>query len=391
MKKILALLFSLVILMSFPVEAFAAEAKTKEQRIQNIINNYEQYYNVKAQYIDGWIVAKVKDCPNDYVGYYLEKKLVVNDDLIVLNKCDDNEKDLKIPSKIGGYNVAVLATSFSAMTAKSLYIPKNIISIVGADFFYTNGDESFMGVSSRIGGQKLEKITVSKDNKYYSSKSGVLYNKKGTELIAYPSARKGEKFTIPETVVDVSYGAFANRNIKYLKTLVVTKNVNRFYLSDLPNSITKIYFENLKLNKKSIKVDEDDYYRQAVPNNVTIYCFKNSGVHKFLKEYKYKNKIKFLAKPKAPKKAVVKSAKWKKGVKLSIKKQNCSYFRVYRYNKSSGKYKYIGYTKSTSFTDKTAKKGKTYKYKVSAVNKKNGLKKAGTKSSVFVVKTKNLK
>ncbi|MCM1285355.1 MAG: hypothetical protein NC213_09320 [Acetobacter sp.] len=389
MKKILALLFSLIIVMTFPFEAFAAEENKKEQKIQKIISVYGDVYDVKAQYIDGWIVAKAKDCENLYYS-----NGIVDNDLVIFSNYDVEEKDLKIPSKIGGYNVAVLA-GFDANTAKSLYIPKNIKLIGTFDLVCGNGVEDLEGSSfSVLYGYSLEKITVSKDNKYYSSKSGVLYNKKGTELLFYPVAKKGKKFTIPETVKKVDSMAFGGHSFKYLRTLVVTPNVKNFNISKIEQNsydnsdiISKIYFKNLKINTNTINLSQ---WENPLSDNTTVYCFKNSDVHKYFKKIGHKN-IKFISKPKAPKKATVKSAKWKNGVKLSIKKQDCSYFRVYRYNSKTKKYDYLGYTKSNSFTDKTAKKGKTYKYKVSAVNKKNCLKKAGSKSAVFTVKTKTLR
>lgn len=65
---------------------------------------------------------------------------------------------------------------------------------------------------------KLEKISVSKTNKYFSSKNGVLYDKKKTVLRAYPMNRSKRRFTFPSSVKEVYYFAFyGNNNLNSVK------------------------------------------------------------------------------------------------------------------------------------------------------------------------------
>ena len=52
-------------------------------------------------------------------------------------------------------------------------------------------------------------ITVASDNPCFSSVDGVLFNKKRTELVQYPSKRKGE-FTIPASVTNIMNRAFSS-------------------------------------------------------------------------------------------------------------------------------------------------------------------------------------
>ena len=70
---------------------------------------------------------------------------------------------------------------------------------------------------------KLKSIEVPKKNKYYSSRGGVLYNKKKTKIIYYPHAKKGTKYTIPDTVTTIGqYAFYCNKN---LKTVVLPKGL----------------------------------------------------------------------------------------------------------------------------------------------------------------------
>ena len=377
MKRFLSVLLALLIITAFPISAIAETDSEIEKRI----GYYEEVDEIyKAYFIDGWFCSTVKDC----ILPTAREKEMNSDDIVIFGKYEITEEELKIPSKIDGHTVSAIV-GFGAGKAKSLYIPKTVKYICDASFFALSPEDAIDMVYPTITGSELQKITVSKDNEYYSSKSGVLYNKDKTVLIRYPSAKEGKEFTVPTSVKTISMCAFGRADIKYLKTITITPNVEYFYLIRFPETVTKIYFKNEKIGKDFSYGPDDRLY---IPSNAVVYCFKNSTVHKEMKAH-YKNlTVKFLAKPKTPSKAVIKSAKWKNGVKLSIKKQTCSYFKVYRYNKKSGKYEYIGYTKSTSFTDKTVKKGRTYKYKVAACNKKNYLKNTGKKSKKFTVKYK---
>lgn len=64
--------------------------------------------------------------------------------------------------------------------------------------------------------ESLEKITVSKDNRHYYSKDGVLYSFSG-QLLIYPANKKGEFFITPEEVNEIYQQAFyKTRNLKKL-------------------------------------------------------------------------------------------------------------------------------------------------------------------------------
>lgn len=63
--------------------------------------------------------------------------------------------------------------------------------------------------------EALESIEVSKANEYYASVDGVLFNQDISEIVWFPSAKKGE-FTMPSTVTTVKENAFRNTQITSL-------------------------------------------------------------------------------------------------------------------------------------------------------------------------------
>ncbi len=69
----------------------------------------------------------------------------------------------------------------------------------------------------------LERVTVAEENTAFMSADGVLYNKEQTSLLFYPSLKKGESFTVPETVQELREGVF--RNAKYLTSVTLPSSV----------------------------------------------------------------------------------------------------------------------------------------------------------------------
>lgn len=58
----------------------------------------------------------------------------------------------------------------------------------------------------------LESIQVDANNKYYSSKDGVLFNKSQTEILSYPVARSNLYYEIPAGVTDIGHDTFRDAN-----------------------------------------------------------------------------------------------------------------------------------------------------------------------------------
>ena len=75
----------------------------------------------------------------------------------------------------------------------SITIPNSVESI---------GSKAFYGCSG------LTEINVSSNNANYTSENGVLFNKDKTTIICYPARKSDTAFTIPNSVTNISDGAF---------------------------------------------------------------------------------------------------------------------------------------------------------------------------------------
>lgn len=81
--------------------------------------------------------------------------------------------------------------------------------------------------------KKLESIIVNEENPYFSDINGILFNKDQTELISCPRNFQATEYTVPESVLSISGGAFGD-------------NANLISI-DLPYNVQKIgsaAFEN---------------------------------------------------------------------------------------------------------------------------------------------------
>lgn len=74
---------------------------------------------------------------------------------------------------------------------------------------------------------KLEAITVSPGNEYYSSAGGVLYDVSGLYLYVYPGGKADESFAVPNAVKTIGPAAFYDN--EYLRSLFVGRNVTAIY------------------------------------------------------------------------------------------------------------------------------------------------------------------
>lgn len=76
-------------------------------------------------------------------------------------------------------------------------------------------------------------IVISESNPYFSTQDGILYNKNKTKLIYYPLAKEGSSFTLPESVVELAYGAFYRNinleSIENISQITTLKSMKTFY------------------------------------------------------------------------------------------------------------------------------------------------------------------
>ena len=144
--------------------------------------------------------------PQDYVisasaaeeyteGTYDVLKYKNYGDYIEISDCDEAADEVVIPSEIDGVPVTSIGDeAFQECTRlTSITIPDSVISI---------------GISAFKGCLNLTEILVDKNNQYYVSINGVLFNKDKTEFYAYPKMKTEKKYCIPDSVTSIADGAF---------------------------------------------------------------------------------------------------------------------------------------------------------------------------------------
>ena len=100
-----------------------------------------------------------------------------------------------------------------------------------------------------LGSEALTKFAVNKDNKNFSVKDGVLYNKKKTILVFYPCTKSGASYTVLKGTTKISSRAFENASkiteVKLPSTLTeiasrAFSNAYKLKTASLPSKLVKI-------------------------------------------------------------------------------------------------------------------------------------------------------
>ena len=73
--------------------------------------------------------------------------------------------------------------------------------------------------------KRFKKITVAKDNPYYTDIDGVLFTKDLKRLICYPCGKTGQTYVVPDTVEIIDECAFADNT--YLRKVVLPSSLRR--------------------------------------------------------------------------------------------------------------------------------------------------------------------
>ena len=194
----------------------------------------------------------------------------------------------------------------NCLSLTSITIPESVTSIEIAafsgcssltnitipDLVDTIGDHAFYNC--------LTSITVSENNKYFSSLNGVLFNKDKTELITYPNGNERTEYTIPDSVTSIIEGAFA-----YCSNLITVKipdsvtdiTDKTFYVCSsltsvtIPDSVTHIGYNAFKYckNLTSIIIKnpncEISNGKNTIWETATIYGYENSTAQTYAEKY----------------------------------------------------------------------------------------------------------
>lgn len=141
--------------------------------------------------------------------------------------------------------------AFRDMNITAITIPASVTSIGYAPFIFN---------------EYLESITVDKDNQYYCSVDGVLFNKDMTEIIQVPMALTGS-YTVPDSVTKIGSGAFTANNLDEIIVPETVKTVvgGNYNYSKAPNMIFKGAPEEIGYNCLS---HGSIYFMGGAPKNV---------------------------------------------------------------------------------------------------------------------------
>lgn len=188
----------------------------------------------------------------------------VNNNEAVLVSCKTPALDvIDVPEFIDGYPVTTIAEDVFSQcyNAVEINIPYSVKTISeGAFRMCTN----------------LEHIGVATENTHYKSSDGVLYSFDGVSIIAYPSNKSGDTYTIAESV-------------KYMGTACFNNCVNLESIV-LPSNISVIGYSafNGCINLKNLTVNNNIQLSQTMFENCNlekIYGYENSQAEEFASMY----------------------------------------------------------------------------------------------------------
>ncbi len=176
---------------------------------------------------------------------------------------------VKIPSKIGGYNVvAISAIAFAGNNKISaIEIPQGVTTIGEKAFF--NCDELVsvsvpasvvsIGKSAFADCAKLTAVSVDEANMNFSSDAeGALFNEAKTEIIYYPTGKTNAEYEIPAGVVTVGENAFCGN--KYLEKITLPKEVRTIKTSAFEGctEITDVIFGGTETKWNKVVIMENN-------------------------------------------------------------------------------------------------------------------------------------
>ena len=191
----------------------------------------------------------IKDTYLDECGLFGDSYAVT-----IVKEADKEISTAAILSEWDGETVQAIDQSafYNCRKLTSVTIPDTVLAI-GDNAFSASGlveiaipaSVSYMGSRVFDGCRSLTKIEVAAGNPSFCSVDGVLFTKDMKTLIAYPAAKPGTSYTIPDTVTTISAQAFGSS--KYLTSITI------------PSSVASI--ENSAFN--GFEAGMDEYYSVA--------------------------------------------------------------------------------------------------------------------------------
>lgn len=207
--------------------------------------------DIKVEIIDRSQVEKIVDT-SDY-------SFLSNSGKVTITEYNGTDTNIEIPAFFTGAKLTEIGKGsfIHCDTIESIKIPYGT-EIIGSYAFektYSLKNISIPSSVTSIGERvfydtpSLMEIIVDSDNENYVSVDGVLYNKDKTVLIAYPSGKTESSFTVPDTVTQISTGAFSgavnltevilSKNLKVIGEKSF-ENCSGLLEIEIPSSVSKI-------------------------------------------------------------------------------------------------------------------------------------------------------
>ncbi len=310
------------------------------------------------------------------------------------------DETVVIPDEIDGKSVTVIGEkSFEGSAITSVVIPLGIKEI-GSEAFkeceniteiHIPASVEKMGRTPFKRASGLAKITVDENNEYFTSKNGVLYNKDMTTLLSYPAEKTAKTFNIPASVERLEEHSIDGND--YLSKVKIGKNVNvigSYCFFDCMNlkSLTipatvEFIGEDASIGRYDAgRAETGDLINPSVPGFV-LYAYRSTPGE----EYCGIDGVDYKLIPGTVKN--LKATKTDKTVTLKWNKLNgATGYKVYIFNKKTGKYRALAVTSKTTYTVKNLKGGTDYKFAVKAYTDYDGEKLWATSFESISLSTK---
>lgn len=231
-----------------------------------------------------------KNLSHEYFTYQIEGSYAV------ITGYTGIDADVIVPAKIDEYQVLIVGeyTFYKNQYVKNVVVPEGIKEI-GKYAFCKTGLETIQLPSSLlviydcafaetqlkkieisgkiqyIGGgvfsdsKQLEEIKIKKPNETsFYDLEGVLYN--GMYLRAYPAAKSGAAFEIPNGVLSIHPNTF--HNLKYLTEIIVPETVANIYLGAF--SYTDHPVNIILKHDKATNISAEAFYHLALGSTITV-------------------------------------------------------------------------------------------------------------------------
>ncbi len=250
-------------------------------------NRYSRrnYYDYNGNFIEGCTALKQIITPEDFLyfqdGFWFYYDYAGLRKTIIGNVGGEPGETYTVPDDVVKMNKDVIGS-----TVRELIVPDSAsVSIEGMEGknleVISLGENAYIYTSSMGAMPKLREISVSKENKYFYVRDGVLFHEH--ELVRYPAAMNPGRtsYTVPEGVQSICPNAFAYSGLKEL-ILPTTLGTIGFDFGmaglehiTIPSSVTSImpyiFNRHYAPNFISARVEKGSYAEQFCTENQVPY------------------------------------------------------------------------------------------------------------------------